>query len=84
MKTIEIFLPDEETFRTMIETAFDKFMKQASEAGYKFDDRNSSFVKDIFVSGYSYGYNDTLGIIYDQVTAAEGIKLRREQNGQSQ
>ena len=80
MKTIEIFLPDKETLRTMIETAFDKFMKQAAEAGYKFDDRNRSFMKDIFASGYAYGYNDTKDIIYDQVTAYEVIKLRPEQN----
>lgn len=78
MKTVEIFLPDEETFRTMLETAFDKFMKQAAEAGHKSDERTRSFIKDIFVSGYCYGYNDTKDIIYDQLTVYESIKVRKE------
>ena len=78
MKTVEIFLPDEETFRTMLETAFGKFIKQAEEAGHKFDDRTLSFVKDMFVSGYCYGYNDTIGIIADQMNADGIIKVRNE------
>lgn len=80
MKTIEIFLPDEDTFRTMFETAFDKFVKQAEKVGHKLDDRTLSIMKEIFVAGYCLGFNDTLSIISDQMNADEIIKLKYEQN----
>ena len=78
MKTIEIFMPDEETFKTMFETAFGKYMKPLEDAGQKFSERTHSFMKEMFIAGYCYGYNDTKDLIYDQLTVYESIKVWKE------
>ncbi len=66
-----IYLPNEEESKQMIENALADFQKKAEEHGWRVfeDEASAALAKDIFVSGYSYGYNDGFGIIKGQLDA---------------
>lgn len=65
-----LFLPNAEQASKMIEDAWLDFRRQAKENGLAVeDDTINGLLKDIFAAGYSYGYNDMLGIIRDQMDA---------------
>lgn len=66
-----IFMPNDEEFKQLFENAWQNFCKQGNEAGYNLnDDTAGGFIKEMFISGYCFGYNDTLNIIRDQLNAA--------------
>lgn len=66
-----IYLPSAEESKQMIDNALADFQKQAEEHGWHlFDNEESTaLAKDIFASGYAYGYNDGYGIIKGQLDA---------------
>jgi len=69
-KGITIYLPSDEQVAQMIEDGWQKFVKQANEAGLNFgDDTAGGLLKDAFVGGWSYGWNDGYGIIKGQLDA---------------
>lgn len=72
-----ICLPNAEESKQMIENALADFQKQAEENGWRLFDNEevAALAKDIFVSGYTYGYNDGFGIIKGQLDA---INLSKE------
>lgn len=71
-KEYKIFLPNDEQAGQLIDVAWKDFYEKASAAGLGIDDSGvRCIVRDYFVSGYTYGYNDVLNIIRDQMAAEE-------------
>ena len=73
-KTMEkkIFLPNPEQAGAMIEYAWNNFCAFAREHGLMIDDKFADgLLKDCFAAGYSYGSNDMLGIVRDQLNAEQ-------------
>lgn len=65
-----IYLPNAEQAGRLIEDAWQDFCRQAGENGMDIADVNEAvggLVKDCFAAGYSYGNNDMLNIIRDQM-----------------
>ena len=62
-----IFIPNAEQSAQMVENAWLDFAQQAQKAGHCFDKESAEVLKDIFVAGYAFGYNDGFGIIRDQL-----------------
>lgn len=74
-KEYKIFLPNDEQAGQLIDVAWKDFYEKASAAGLGIDDSGvRCIVRDFFVSGYTYGYNDVLNIIRDQMAAEELAK----------
>lgn len=74
-KEYKIFLPSDEQAGQLIDVAWKDFYEKASAAGLGIDDSGvRCIVRDFFVSGYTYGYNDVLNIIRDQMAAEELAK----------
>lgn len=70
-----IYLPNADEVGKMIEDAWQDFRKKAGEAGYDIvEEMADGWVKDAFAAGYSYGHNDTLVIIRDQLNVENEIK----------
>ena len=70
----KIFLPDAETAARLIEDAWQAFVKDAAAHGMVFgNEKYTSFAKDMFVCGYSYGHNDCLEIIRGQLQAMDMV-----------
>lgn len=69
----KIFLPDAEQMGKFIENSWQTFKKQAAESGFVLDSNpnTEAFAKDMFVSGYCYGYNDCLEIVRGQLQAMD-------------
>ena len=65
----KIYLPDEKQHASMMEAAWQEFVKTASDAGYSTLMRGprSEWYKDLFVAGYCFGHNDCLSIIGGQI-----------------
>ena len=71
-KEYKIFLPNDEQAGQLIDVAWKDFYAKAEAAGYGIvHDGVRKIMKDFFVSGYTYGYNDVLNIIRDQMAAEE-------------
>ena len=63
-----IYLPNSEQAAQLMENAWQDFAGQMKENGMNFDGTKvAGLLKDIFMSGYSYGHNDCLTIIRDQM-----------------
>ncbi len=64
-----IYLPNSEQAAQLMENAWQDFAVQMKENGINFNDGSKvvGLLKDIFMSGYSYGHNDSLTIIRDQM-----------------
>ena len=70
----KIFLPDNQTLAKMIEDSWQKCKEQAAKAGLEHTNPDlEAFAKDMFVAGYTYGYNDNLGVIRGQLEAINMI-----------
>lgn len=70
----KIFLPDNQTLAKMIEDSWQKCKEQAAKAGLELTNPDlEAFAKDMFVAGYTYGYNDNLGVIRGQLEAMNMI-----------
>lgn len=68
MKKKVIYLPNSEQAAQLMENAWQDFAVQMKENGMNFDGTKvAELLKDIFMSGYSYGHNDCLTIIRDQM-----------------
>lgn len=79
-KEYKIFLPNDEQAGQLIDVAWKDFYEKASAAGLGIDDSGvRCIVRDFFVSGYTYGYNDVLNIIRDQMAAEELAKGAQEE-----
>lgn len=71
-KEYKIFLPSDEQAGQLIDVAWKDFYEKAEAAGYGIvHDGVRKIMKDFFVSGYTYGYNDVLNIIRDQMAVEE-------------
>lgn len=67
-----IFLPNAESLGQMIEKSWQQCKKQAEEAGLPLTNPDlEAFAKDMFVAGYTFGYNDNLGVIRGQLEVME-------------
>lgn len=78
-KEYKIFLPSDEQAGQLIDVAWKDFYEKASAAGLGIIDNGvRNIVRDFFVSGYTYGYNDVLKIIRDQMAAEELAKSVQE------
>lgn len=74
-KEYKIFLPSDEQAGQLIDVAWKDFYEKASAAGLGIVNNGvRNIVRDFFVSGYTYGYNDVLNIIRDQMAAEELAK----------
>lgn len=74
-KEYKIFLPSDEQAGQLIDVAWKDFYEKAEAAGLGIvHDGVRSIMRDFFVSGYTYGYNDVLNIIRDQMAAEELAK----------
>jgi len=74
-KEYKIFLPNDEQAGQLIDVAWKDFYEKAEAAGLGIIDNGvRNIVRDFFVSGYTYGYNDVLNIIRDQMAAEELAK----------
>ena len=74
-KEYKIFLPNDEQAGQLIDVAWKDFYEKASAAGLGIVNNGvRNIVRDFFVSGYTYGYNDVLNIIRDQMAAEELAK----------
>lgn len=63
-----IYLPNSEQAAQLMENAWQDFSAQMSENGMNFNGTKvEGLLKDMFMSGYSYGHNDCLTIIRDQM-----------------
>lgn len=63
-----IYLPNSEQAAQLMENAWQDFAVQMKKNGINFDGTKvAGLLKDIFMSGYSYGHNDCLTIIRDQM-----------------
>lgn len=72
----EIFLPDAETARKLIDNAWQEFCQQMKESGMDFvGTKVESLIQDVFVAGYAYGHNDCLTIIRDQLNMDNWIRV---------
>ena len=68
MKKKVIYLPNSEQAAQLMENAWQDFAGQMKDNGMNFDGTKvAELLKDIFMSGYSYGHNDCLTIIRDQM-----------------
>ena len=64
----KIFLPDAETAGKLIDNAWKEFNEQMKKAGMNFEGTQVfELLHDIFVAGYSFGHNDCLTIIRNQL-----------------
>ncbi len=67
-----IFLPNAESLGQMIEKSWQQCKEQAAKAGLPLTNPTlEAFAKDMFVAGYTFGYNDNLGVIRGQLDAME-------------
>ena len=83
-KEYKIFLPNDEQAGQLIDLAWKDFYEKAEAAGYGIvHDGVRKIMKDFFVSGYTYGYNDVLNIIRDQMAAEELAKGAQEDADES-
>lgn len=83
-KEYKIFLPSDEQAGQLIDVAWKDFYEKASAAGLGIaHDGVRSIMRDFFVSGYTYGYNDVLNIIRDQMAAEELAKSVQEDADES-
>lgn len=63
-----IYLPNNEQAAQLMENAWQEFTVQMKKNGMNFDGTKvSGLLKDIFMAGYSYGHNDCLTIIRNQM-----------------
>lgn len=78
-KEYKIFLPSDEQAGQLIDVAWKDFYEKAEAAGLGIvHDGVRSIMRDFFVSGYTYGYNDVLNIIRDHMAAEELAKSVQE------
>ena len=83
-KEYKIFLPNDEQAGQLIDVAWKDFYEKAAAAGLGIIDNGvRNIVRDFFVSGYTYGYNDVLNIIRDQMAAEELAKGVQEDADES-
>lgn len=77
-----IYLPSDKGIALLIENAWKEFCTEAQKAGYNInDDTADGFLKDSFVGGYCYGYNDIMAIIRDQIEVGEGVNDLNNEEG---
>ena len=63
-----IYLPNSEQAAQLMENAWQDFAVQMKENGMNFEGTKvAELLKDMFMSGYSYGHNDCLTIIRSQM-----------------
>lgn len=64
-----IYMPDADQSRQLLEQAWDDFNAKMHEAGFIHtnDEEVIDILKEVFVGGYCYGHNDTLEIILSQL-----------------
>ena len=69
-KGTTIYLPSNEQTAKMMENAWQEFLGQVREAGYNIsEDSADGWIRDTFIGGYSYGWNDGYGVIRGQLEA---------------
>lgn len=70
-----IYLPNSEQAGQLMENAWQDFAAQMKQKGMGFEGTKvAGLLKDIFMSGYCYGHNDSLTIIRDQMEVDDLLK----------
>ena len=63
-----IYLPNSEQAAQLMENSWQDFTVQMKKNGMNFDGTKvAGLLKDMFMAGYSYGHNDCLSIIRNQM-----------------
>ena len=77
----KIYLPNDAQRREMMANAYKELCKMAKEAGYDFyDEKKFGNLKDMFMAGYSFGWNDCLSIFRGQIEATTISSEPKETN----
>lgn len=78
----KIFLPNDKGLAMLMDKAWKEFCTEAQKAGYNINDKTAEgFLKDSFIGGYCYGYNDIMAIIRDQIEVGEGVNALNNEEG---
>ena len=71
-KESTIFLPSAEQHEQLIESSWRDFYERMQSAGFGIDKDNARRIaRDFFVAGYTFGWNNGIGIIRGQIEAEE-------------
>lgn len=74
-KERKIFLPNDEQAGQLIESSWRDFYERLLSAGFGIDKDNARrLAHDLFVAGYTFGWNNGIGIIRGQIEAEELAK----------